>query len=73
MAVYTPPEKENRKMADGLTKMGYDEIFNRIVNRSVKPPQDLTVEMLNEWLNGYAQCQDDILTIISSMKDQYGR
>ena len=69
-AVY---EKETGKMPEGLTKMGYDEIFNRIVNRTVKPPQDLTVEMLNEWLSGYAQCQDDILTIIGSMKDQYGR
>ena len=29
MAVYSPPEKENRKMADGLTKVGYDDLISQ--------------------------------------------
>lgn len=74
--VQSAPEKYERKetkMPEGLTKMGYDMIFERIVNRTVQPPDDMTVEMLNAWLTGYAKCQNDVLEIIGKLKDQFGR
>ena len=73
MAVYTTPEKENRKMAEGLTKMGYDDLMSRVVNRTIQPPDGMTVDKLHAWLSGYAKCQHDILEIICELKDQYGR
>lgn len=69
-AVY---EKETRKMPEGLTKMGYDDLISRIVNRMVQTPDDMTVDTLNAWLTGYAQCQFDILKIVGQLRDQYGR
>lgn len=60
-------------MPDELTKMGYDQIVEHIVNRTVQPPNDITVEMLNTWLTGYATCQNNILDIIVKLKENYGR
>lgn len=56
-----------------LTKQGYDNIIDRIVNRTVEPPKTLTVQALNAWLNGYAQCQLEILDIIETLRDTNGR
>ena len=53
--------------------MGYDDIVNRIINRTVQPPTDKTCFELNAWLQGYAECQNNILEIIGQLKDQYGR
>lgn len=71
--VYAAIEREETKMPDGLTKIGYDQIIEQIVNRTVQPPNDMTVEMLNAWLKGYATCQNDILEIIGKLNDQYRR
>ena len=73
--VQSAPEKYERKLPvmEGLTKMGYDEIINRILNRTVQPPNDMRVETLDAWLIGYAKCQSDVLEIIGKLKDQYGR
>lgn len=60
-------------MPEGLTKIGYEELFNRIVNMSVEAPTGMTSDMLNVWLSGYMQSKDDILTLINKLKDQYGR
>lgn len=60
-------------MPEGLTKMGYDQIVERIINRTVQPPEDMTVEMLNAWMTGYADCQKAVIDIINKLKDQYGR
>ena len=72
-SAYVTVERREQKVSEGLTKMGYDMIFDRIVNRAVQPPDDMTVEMLNAWLSGYAKCQNDVLEIIGKLKDQYGR
>ena len=71
--VYTIIERKETKMPEGLTKMDYDMIIDRIINRTVQPHDDMTVEMLNAWLTGYAACQRDVLEIIGKLKDQYGR
>ena len=51
-----------------LTKLGIDSPISRIVNQEVKPEEAMTTPMLNAWLNGYAQCQNDILDIIDEMR-----
>lgn len=73
--VQSAPEKYERKLPvmEGLTKVGYDDIINRILNRTVQPPNDMRVETLDAWLIGYAKCQSDVLEIIGKLKDQYGR
>ena len=60
-------------MPEELTKMGYDAIISRIVNRVVEPPNGKTTYELTAWLAGYAKCQNDVLEIIGKLKDQYGR
>lgn len=57
----------------GLTISGYDGIIDRIINRTVQPPNDKRCFELNAWLQGYADCQNAILEIIGQLKDQYGR
>ena len=57
----------------GLTKMGYDGLIERIINRTIQPPNDKKWYELNAWLQGYAACQNNILLIIEELKDQYGR
>ena len=61
------------KVPEGLTKMGYDQIIERIINRAVDPPVKKTCIELTAWLTGYADCQNAIIDIIRKMKDQYGR
>lgn len=70
-----PENYEIRKVTtiEGLTKIGYEDIINRILNRTVQPPNDMRVETLDAWLIGYAKCQSDVLEIISKLKDQCGR
>lgn len=60
-------------MPEGLTKIGYDQIAEKIINRVVQPPTGKTVYELAAWFQGYADCQRAILDIIQKMKDQYGR
>ena len=56
-----------------LTTQGYDNIIDRIVNRIVKPPEELTANELCIWCNAYAECQDNIIDIINKLKEGYGR
>lgn len=56
-----------------LTKQGYDNIIDRIINREVEPPKDKNCAELNAWLQGYADCQNAIIDIIESLKNQFGR
>lgn len=32
-----------------MTEIGYKEIVNRIVNRTINPPTDLTISELQSW------------------------
>lgn len=56
-----------------LTKVGYDHIIDRIVNRKVEPPKDMNCITLYAWMTGYADCQHDIIDIIEKLKEQNGR
>ena len=53
-----------------LTKIGIDNLIYRIVNREVKLEEAMTTPKLNAWLNGYAQCQADVLDIIDEMRGE---
>lgn len=55
-----------------MTKIGLEHIANEIRHRIVEPPYDMSIEVLQAWLNGYARCQEDILGLISEyMEDQH--
>jgi hypothetical protein len=51
-----------------MTAIGYQYIRDRIVNRQVDPPTDMTLGLLQGWLMGYAQCQMDILELIDEIE-----
>lgn len=57
---------------ESLTKIGYDNIIEYIVNREVTPPK-MNVYDMHIWLSAYAKCQNDIIDIIKSLKNDYGR
>lgn len=73
--VQSAPEKYERKLPamEGLTKIGYDEIIERVKNMVVTPPQGVTINELERWLEGHAYAQACMLSILNKMKDQYGR
>lgn len=54
-----------------MTNLGFQDIFDRIVNRTINypTPHTMTVRDMQNWLNGYAKCQFDILNIIKDMMD----
>ena len=56
-----------------LTKTGYDQIIDKIVNREIEPPKGMNCFVLNAWLQGYADCQNAIIDIVEKLRDQYGR
>lgn len=56
-----------------LTKSGYDQIIDKIVNREIEPPKGMNCFALNAWLQGYADCQNAIIDIVEKLRDQYGR
>jgi len=58
------------KRMSELTKVGYDNIIDRIVNRKVEPPKDMNCITLYAWLTGYTDCQQDIINIIKELRDQ---
>ena len=51
-----------------MTDTGYKMVIDRIVNRQVVPPTDLSIRELSVWLNAYAQCQNDILDVIETLR-----
>ena len=55
------------------TPIGIDWLKDRIVNRSINPPEMRTLSELQGWLEGYATCQNDILDIIDEMYKEANR
>lgn len=58
---------------EGLTKMGFDQIIERIVNRHFDPPRGKNLLEFSGYLDGYADCQNDIISLLQELRDQYGR
>lgn len=61
---------------EGLTKMGYDQIIERIQNMQymrfgITGPA--TLEDLERYLEGYRSCKNDIISLLQELRDQYGR
>lgn len=53
-----------------LTKLRVANLIERIVNRKVKQEEAMETPRLNAWLNGYVQCQNDVLDIIDEMRGE---
>jgi len=62
-----------RSNMEGLTKIGFDQIIERIVNRQFDPPRGKNLRALSDYLTGYADCQNDIISLLQELRDQYGR
>ena len=60
-------------MPDGLTKMGYDDLIDRISDMRIETPTILTATGLQIWIQAYTQCQDAIIDLIAELRDKYGR
>jgi len=44
-----------------------DFVIDRIQHRMIEPPKNLTAKELQDYLNGYAQCQKDIISLIKDL------
>ena len=51
----------------GLSPIGIDNLKNKIINHSIEVPEARTLQELQGWMNGYAQCQKDILEILDNV------
>lgn len=49
-----------------ISPIGIEDLKCRIENHSIDIPQARTLQELQGWLNGYAQCQKDILDILDA-------
>lgn len=58
---------------EGLTKMGFDQIIERVLNMKTTLPELLTVDEARLYLEGYSRCQIEIFKLLNELKDQYGR
>jgi hypothetical protein len=68
-----PPGKARELIEEAPTvQMGYDEIINRVTNMVVTPPHGVTIVELKRWIEGHADAQVCVLSILNEMKDKYG-
>lgn len=51
-----------------MTDTGYKMLIDRITNRPVNPPENLNVNTLTIWVDGYLQSEHDVLDIIEEMQ-----
>lgn len=52
-----------------MTNIGYDNIINKIKERTISLPETpMTANDLNIWINATSICQEDILDLIEDMK-----
>lgn len=58
-----------------MTDIGIEHIKNVIRSIPVELPNqnDMTIEELQEWINGYAVCFRSVMDILESMKDNTER
>ena len=55
-----------------MTDIGYQNIIDRIVIRTIETPKAITVQELKAWMDGYFKCQQDILRLIEEMRRGQG-
>lgn len=48
-----------------MTNLEY--VIEQIKNRFIEPPMDMTAKELQDYLNGYAQCQKDIINLLKNL------
>ena len=58
---------------EGLTKIGFDQIIERIQNMRLGITNPATLKDLERYLEGYKRCKNDIISLLQELRDQYGR
>jgi len=56
-------------MGASISPMGVDRLKNMILERPVNIPEGMTAYELQNFLNGYATCQNDVIDIIEDLYD----
>lgn len=71
---YGDCEHYEKNMGELFMDMIFSAVKGKIKNHKMQLPEFETMESLQLWMNGYVQCQRDILGIIDSIeKDMRGR
>lgn len=70
---YGDCEHYEKNMGELFMDMIFSAVKGKIKNHKVQLPESETTENLQSWMNGYAQCQRDILGIIDSIEKDMGR
>lgn len=73
MDEFVQTDRKGLREMPELTKQGYDMIIDRIVNRTIKVPEDMPLNELQAWMTGYGKCQLDIIDLIVALKESNGR
>ena len=69
----TSENNSNETEREQLTDNIWDWIISSIVNRSAElPKEEMNVQELTAWMNGYAKCQLDIIDLLNVMRAMRG-
>lgn len=67
---YGDCELREKDFPEMYRDMIFEIIKTKIKNRDIKPqPPELTADNLQSWMNGYSQCEKDILKIIGGLQE----
>lgn len=70
---YDDCENYEKNMGELFRDMLLSAIKGKIKNHKVQLPKFDTMDNMQSWMNGYSQCQMDILEIIDSIEKDMGR
>lgn len=70
---YGDCENYEKDMVELFGDMLLSAVKNKIKKYEVWPPKFDTMDNMQSWMNGYSQCQRDILEIIDSIEKDMGR
>lgn len=70
---YGDCEHYEKNMGELFRDMLLSAIKGKIKNHKAHLPKCDTMDNLQSWMNGYSQCQRDILEIIDSIENDMGR
>lgn len=56
-------------MARELTEIGFDYLISTIREQPVIPPAGMNVEMLQGWIDGYAEAQQAVIDVINDYRE----
>lgn len=71
--VYSDIAERTQSRMEGLTKIGFDQIIERIQNMRLSITNPATLKDLERYLEGYKRCKSDIISLLQELRDQCGR